>query len=73
MLPAVAVLGTGAAATPVPPVAFVYQSRLLPVAVQAVAVAFWQYVMGDVTVGAGVLVVILTVIVARGPSHPFTV
>ena len=42
VLPAVAVDGVGAVALPVPPVATVYHSRLVPVAVNAVAVAFWQ-------------------------------
>ena len=40
VLPAVAVEGTGAVALPVPPVATVYHSRFVPVAVNAVAVAF---------------------------------
>ncbi len=69
MLPTVAVEGTGAVAEPVPPVAAVYQSKLDPVAVKAVAVAFWQYVTGVVTVGAAGVAVILTVICALGLSQ----
>ena len=40
VVPAVVVEGVGAVAVPVPPVGVVYQSRLVPVAVSAVAVAF---------------------------------
>ena len=65
--------GTGAVALPVPPVAAVYQSRLLPVAVRSVAVAFWQYVTGELTVGAAGVALIVTAIVDRGPSHPLIV
>jgi hypothetical protein len=50
--PAVVVEGVGAVLLPVPPVATVYHKRLVPVAVNAVAVAFKQYVTGLVTVGA---------------------
>ena len=46
--------GVGAVADPTPPVAVLYQSKLVPVEVKAVAVAFWQYVTVVVTVGAGV-------------------
>ncbi len=46
-----------------------YQSRLVPVAVIAVAVAPWQYVTGEVTVGAAGVALIVTVIAALGPSH----
>ena len=42
VLPVVVVEGVGAMIVPVPPVAKVYQSRLVPVAVSAVAVVFWQ-------------------------------
>ena len=42
VVPAEVVEGTGAVGLPVPLVATVYQSRLLPVAVNAVAAAFWQ-------------------------------
>ena len=55
-------------ADPIPPVAVLYQSRLLPVAVKAVAVTFWQYVTGVVTVAAGVTFIV-TVIDALGPSQ----
>ena len=54
VLPAVAVDGTGAEALPVPPVAVVYQSNPVPVAVNAVAVIFWQKVTGEFAKGAGV-------------------
>ena len=40
VLPALAVEGMGAVVLPVPPVAVVYQSKLVPVAVNAVAVVF---------------------------------
>ena len=52
MVPAVAVEGVGAVALPVPPVETVYHNKLLPVAVNANAVAFWQYVTGLVITGA---------------------
>ena len=41
-MPAVTVDGVGAVAKPVPPVAAVYQSKLVPVAVNADAAEFWQ-------------------------------
>ena len=41
-MPMVAVFGVGAVVLPVPPVAVVYHNRLVPVAVNGVAVAFWQ-------------------------------
>ena len=40
VFPAAEVEGTGAVAFPVPPVATVYHNRFVPVAVNAVAVAF---------------------------------
>ena len=40
VVPVAVVGGVGAVAVPVPPVAVVYQSRLLPVAVSGVVVAF---------------------------------
>ena len=40
MLPETVVTGVGAVELPTPPVAAVYQSKLLPVAVSGVAVAF---------------------------------
>ena len=64
-----AVDGVGAVELPTPPVAAAYQSNAVPVAVRGAAVAPWQYVTGEVTVGAGVPAVIFTVINARGPSH----
>ena len=66
--PVADVNGVGAVADPTPPVAVLYQSKLVPVAVKAVAVAFWQYVTGVVTVGAW-LEFMVTVIDARGPSQ----
>ena len=65
--------GVGAVALPVPPLAFAYQSKLVPVAESAVAVAFWQYVIDVVTVGAGVLAITFIVINARGLSQEFVV
>ena len=66
--PVADVNGVGVVADPTPPVATLYQSKLVPVAVKAVAVAFWQYVTGVVTVGA-VVAFMVTVIDARGPSQ----
>ena len=66
--PVAVVNGIGAVADPMPPVVVLYQSKLVPVAVKAVAVAFWQYVTGVVTVGASVEFMV-TVIDARGPSQ----
>ena len=40
VVPGVVVDGVGAVAVPVPPVAVVYHSRLLPVAIKGIAVAF---------------------------------
>ena len=45
-------LGVGAVALPVPPVAAVYHKRVVPVAVKAVAVAPCAYVTGVDTEGA---------------------
>ncbi len=69
VVPVVAVEGVGAVVLPVPPVADVYQRRLLPLAVRAVAVAPWQYVT-SCTVGAAGGAVTVTVIAARGLSQP---
>ena len=68
MLPTVVVEGVGAVADPVPPVAAVYHNKLLPVAVSGTAVAFWQYVTGEVTVGAAGGAVTFTTIAALGLS-----
>ncbi len=54
---------------PVPPVAAVYQSRFVPVAVSGKAAAFWQYETGE-AVGAVLPDEIVTWILALGPSHP---
>ena len=57
-----------------PPVDRVYHSNPVPVAVSAVAVAPWQYVTGELTVGAAVTAVTFTTIDALGPSQfPVTV
>ena len=61
--------GEGAAVLPVPPVAVVYHSRFVPVAVSGVVTAFWQYVTGVLTVGAAGAAVTVTAIKALGPSH----
>ena len=66
--PDAVVNGVDAVADPMPPVAVLYQSKLVPVAVKTVAVAFWQYVTGVVTVGGGVTFVV-TVIDVLGPSQ----
>ena len=72
MLPAVVVLGVGAVAEPVPPVDVVYHNNPVPVAVSGVAVAPWQYVTGEFTVGAAVTADTFTTIDALGPSQlPF--
>ncbi len=62
--------GVGAVALPTPPVATVYHKRLVPVAVKATAVAFWQYVTGLVTVGAAGVGLTVTTIEALGLSQP---
>ena len=49
---------------PILPLGKLYHNRLVPVAVNAVAVAFWQYAMGVVTIGA--FGIALIVIVAVG-------
>ena len=54
--------------TPPPPVEVEYQSKLLPVAESAAAVAFWQYATGLVTVGVVGVAFTVTVIDALGPS-----
>ena len=73
VLPDAVVDGVGAVALPVPPLATVYHSRLVPVADKAVAVAPWQYVTGVVTVGATGEAFTVTTIDARGPSQPVNV
>jgi hypothetical protein len=73
MLPIVVVRGVGAVALPVPPVAVVYHNKFVPDAVNATAVAFWQYVIGVTTTGAAGIAFMVTTIAALGLSHPFTV
>ncbi len=70
VLPAVAVDGVGAVALDVPAVGTVYQFNVpVPVAVNAVAVAFRQYTTGVVTPGAGAAGFTVTSICALGLSH----
>ena len=45
-MPGTFVVGTGAIDEPVPPAATLYQRKLVPVAVNAGAVAFWQNING---------------------------
>ena len=66
-------VGVGAVALPVPPLTTVFHLSDDPVAVRAVAVAFWQYTTGLVTVGAAGVGVTFTAMVARGLSQPLTV
>ena len=61
-------LGVGAVALPVPPVAAVYHKRLVPVAVNALAVASIQYEKG-ITVGAEGEALIVTSIFALALSQ----
>ena len=63
-------VGVGAVALDVPPVATVYQFNVpVPVAVNAVAVAFKQYTTGLVAAGAGAAGFTVTSSCALGPSH----
>jgi hypothetical protein len=48
----------------------VYQSKLVPVAVNAVATAPWQYEIGVTTIGAAGNGFIITSICALTLSHP---
>ena len=63
----------GAVALPVPPVDAAYQSNPDPVAVKTGAVTPGHMAAGSVTVGAAGVGLIVVVIVALGPSQPFTV
>ena len=65
----VAVLGVGAVVSAVPPVAVVYHSRLVPVALSVFAVVFWQK-LGEMAVGAEGWVLTVTVISVLGLSQP---
>jgi len=65
VLPGVVVDGTGADEDPVPPVGVVYHCNPEPVAVSAVAMAFWQNVTGLLTVGPGVPAVTFTTMGTR--------
>ena len=68
-----AVVGVGAVVLPVPPLTTTYHLREAPVAVKAVATAFWQYTTGVVTVGAAGVGVTFTEMVVRELSQPLTV
>ena len=72
MVPVAEVFGTGVVVLPVPPVDTVYHFNPVPFALKTVAVAFWQYVIGDVTVGAVRLVLTVTTIIALGPLGRIT-
>jgi len=65
----VLVVGVGAVLLAVPPVATVYHCNVCPgnaVAVNAVGVANWQYVIGLVTTGGTGLGLMVTVVVPAG-------
>ena len=65
--------GVGARVLAEPPVATVYQRRLLPVpavALRALVLWFWHRFNGLVTPGADGVGLTFTVIEARGLSHP---
>jgi hypothetical protein len=66
----VVVDGVGAVALPTPPVGAAYHKRLLPVAVKALAVAFWQYVTGLDTVGAAGIAFTVKLIGIAALEHP---
>ena len=71
-VPGVEVLGVGAVELDVPPEDTVYHFNVFPasgVAETAVAVAFWQYVTGLVTVGSPGIAFTFTAIAALGPSQ----
>jgi hypothetical protein len=68
VLPVAEVPGVGAVVEPVPPVAAEYHFKEVPVAVSAVAVAYWQYSIGVDTVGVAGFALTVTVMLARGPS-----
>ena len=70
MLPAVVVIGVGAVELPTPPVAAVYHFKLVPVAVNALAVAFIQYETGVDT--EGVVGIVLPVVTVE-PDNQFEV
>jgi hypothetical protein len=61
--------GVGAIVALLPPVAVVYHAKLVPIAVNALAVASWQY-EGEVAVGAAGCVLTVTVISVLGLSQP---
>jgi hypothetical protein len=65
--------GVGAVEDPEPPDKAVYHFKEVPVAAKAVAIAFWQYVTGEVTVGAPGIALIVTAMVTLELSHPLTV
>ena len=67
--PTAAVEGVGEVTEPTPPTAAAYHSKLVPVALSAAAVAPWQYITDEVTVGAAGVGFTVTVIAALGPSQ----
>ena len=69
-MPTVAVDGVGAVALPVPPAGTIYHIRFVPIAVNGTAVAPWQYVTGDVTVGAAGGAVTTTVVLPEQAVEP---
>ena len=66
------VKGVDAVAKPVPPVAAVYQSRLVPVAVKGTAALFSQYGAGVVTAGFAGVGLTVTVIKLLELAQPET-
>ena len=70
VVPAVVEETTGVVALAVPPVACVYQFKLLPLTTKGLVGAFSQYVCVGGTVGAAAVVFTFTIIDERGPSQP---
>ena len=70
MLPAVAVDGTGPAGKMVLPVAVLYHFKFVPVAVNAVAAAFWQYVTVSTAVGGATGIMLLVAVSCGTEIHP---
>lgn len=73
VLPIAVVSGVGASELPVPPVDAEYHNKLVPVAVNGVAVAFKQYETGVVTTGAEGKALMVTTISALELSQPLAV
>jgi hypothetical protein len=64
------VAGVGAVLVPVPPLAEVYHSKVVPVAVRGDAAAPIQYTIGVVTIGAEGVGFMVTIIESRLLSQP---